>query len=235
MKRWAVLLAVGGLFLGALGPFAADAVRADDERGWKRIYEEDGITVSTRDEPGHDMPSFRGETTLRAGLLHLLSILVDDTRSKEWAKGVDEGYVLRALNPRAWIVYSFSHQVWPVQNRDLVMRRTVEVVKPGEVLRVRLVCIPGEKPARSGTIRVKSCETSFVLRKLDEATTAIDYRVRADPGGNSPTWIARLASKSIPLDTLTALEKQVKRTKGQYAPEIKHWGEELAKAATPAP
>jgi hypothetical protein len=230
LKKWAALRVVSGLFVATLGPLHVGAARADDERGWKRIYEEDGIAVSTRDEPGHDMPSFRGETKLRAGLLHLLAILVDDTRSKEWAKGVDEGYVMRALNPRAWIVYSFSHQVWPVQNRDLVMRRTVEVVKPGEVLRVRLVCIPGEKPARSGTIRVKSCETSFVLRKLDESTTAIDYRVRADPGGNSPIWIARLASKSIPLDTLTALEKQVKRTKGQYEPEIKHWNEELAKA-----
>jgi hypothetical protein len=229
LKRWAALVAASGLFAAVLGPWALGAARADDERGWKRIYEEDGISVSTRDEPGHDMPSFRGETTLRAGLLHLLAILVDDTRSKEWAKGVDEGYVLRTLNPRAWIVYSFSHQVWPVQNRDLVMRRTVEVVKPGEALRVRLVCIPGEKPARSGTIRVKSCETSFVLRKLDESTTAIDYRVRADPGGNSPIWIARLASKSIPLDTLTALEKQVKRTKGQYEPEIKFWTGELAK------
>jgi hypothetical protein len=217
------------LFVASTGPSPWGGARADDERGWRQIYAESGITVSTRDEPGHDMPSFRGQTTLRASLLHLLAILVDDTRSKEWAKGVDEGYVMRTLNPRAWIVYSFSHQMWPVQNRDLVMRRTVEVVKPDEVLRVRLVCIPGEKPERSGTIRVTSCETSFVLRKLDAGTTAIDYRVRADPGGHSPIWIARMASKSIPLDTLTALEKQVKRTLGQYEPAIKHWSAELSK------
>lgn len=204
---------------------------ANDESGWRKIYEESGIKVSTREEPGRDMPSFRGETTLQAGLLHLLAILVDDTRSKEWAKGVDEGYVLRTLNARAWIVYSFSHQMWPVQNRDLVMRRTVEVIEPGRVLRVRLLCIPGHKPQRSGTIRVTSCETSFVLTKLTDSSTAIDYRVHADPGGHSPTWIAKLASKNIPLDTLTALAKQVKRTKGQYAPEIQHWTDELQKPA----
>jgi hypothetical protein len=206
-------------------------VRADDEGGWRKIYEEKGISVSTREEPGQDMPSFRGQTTLQAGLLHLLAILVDDTRSKEWAKGVDEGYVLRTLNARTWIVYSFSHQMWPVQNRDLVMRRSVEVIEAGKVLRVRLQCIPGHKPPRAGTIRVTSCETSFVLTKLNDSSTSIDYRVRADPGGHSPTWIAKLASKSIPLDTLTALAKQVKRTKGQYAPELQHWTEELAKPA----
>jgi hypothetical protein len=218
---WTAVLLLGGALAGVAW--------ANDESGWRKIYEESGITVSTREEPGHDMPSFRGQTTLRGGLLHLLAILVDDTRSKEWAKGVDEGYVLRTLNPRTWIVYSFSHQTWPVQNRDLVMRRTVEVITPGEQLRVRLLCIPGHKPARDGTIRVKSCETSFVLSKLDEATTSIDYRVRADPGGHSPTWIAKLASKSIPLDTLTALAKQVQRTKGQYSPAIQHWTEELAR------
>lgn len=218
---WSAILLVSSAFVAV--------ALANDETGWSKIYEESGITVSTREEPGHDMPSFRGQTTLRGGLLHLLAILVDDTRSKEWAKGVDEGYVLRTLNPRAWIVYSFSRQVWPVQNRDLVMRRTVEVITPGEVLRVRLLCVPGQKAERDGTIRVTSCETSFVLRKLDEGSTAIDYRVRADPGGHSPTWIAKLASKNIPLDTLTALAKQVQRTKGQYEPAIKHWSVELAK------
>ena len=225
--KWSVRLVASALFVAIMGPLLWGAARADDERGWRQIYAEDGITVSTREEPGHDMPSFRGQTTLRASLLHLLAILVDDTRSKEWAKGVDEGYVLRTLSPRAWIVYSFSRQVWPVQDRDLVMRRTVDVLKPAEVLRVRLLCIPGEKPARAGAIRVRSCETSFVLRRIDDGTTAIDYRVRADPGGNSPIWIAKLASKSIPLDTLTALDKQVKRTKGQYDPEIRHWSAEL--------
>jgi hypothetical protein len=172
------------LLVASTGPSPWGSARADDEGGWRQIYAESGITVSTRDEPGHDMPSFRGQTTLRASLLHLLAILVDDTRSKEWAKGVDEGYVMRTLNPRAWIVYSFSHQMWPVQNRDLVMRRTVEVMKPDEVLRVRLVCIPGEKPERSGTIRVTSCETSFVLRKVDAGTTA-DRLSRARRSGRT--------------------------------------------------
>lgn len=225
---WSAILLISSAFVVLLARVGAQAL-ANDESGWSKIYEESGITVSTRDEPGQDMPSFRGQTTLRGGLLHLLAILVDDTRSKEWAKGVDEGYVLRTLNPRAWIVYSFSRQTWPVQNRDLVMRRTVEVITPGEVLRVRLQCIPGQKAERDGTIRVTSCETSFVLRKLDEGSTSIDYRVRADPGGHSPIWIAKLASKSIPLDTLTALAKQVKRTKGQYDPAIKQWTVELAK------
>lgn len=211
------------VLLGMVGVAWADA-----ETGWRKIYEQSGITVSTREEPGKDMPSFRGQTTLNAGLYHLLAILVDDTRSKEWAKGVDEGYVLRSINPRAKIVYSLSKQMWPVQDRDLVMKRTVEVLKPGEVVRVRLVCIPSDKPPpRPGTIRVKDCETSFLLTKIDDANTAIDYRVRADPGGHSPSWIARLASKSIPLDTLTALGKQVEHTRGQYDDEIKEWVEEL--------
>jgi hypothetical protein len=31
------------------------------------------------------------------------------------------------------------------------------------------------------------CETVFWLRKIDAATTFVEFRVRADPGGSSPT------------------------------------------------
>lgn len=196
---------------------------AEDTGGWQTIAEERGILVSTRDEPGRDLPSFRGQTRLKAPVLHLLAILLDDSRSGEWAKGADETQIVRTVDARTQIVYARARQPWPVKDRDVVMKRTVDVLKPGQVYRVHLTCAPREKPPQAGVVRVQTCETTFVLRALDAANTAIDYRVNADPGGENPAWIVKMASKNIPLDTLSALRKQVERTRGKYDDAVALW------------
>ena len=190
------------------------------EPRWETIQREAGITVSMAEEPGQKVATFRGEGEVDGSLWHVLAIVMDDGRAKEWAKGADESKVLRRIDGRTQIVYSRSHQTWPVRDRDLVMRRSMEVVTPGEVMRVRLVCVDGEKPELSSVIRVHDCETVFVLHKVSEQRTRVDFRVRADAGGGSPDWIARLASKSIPLETVRGLRKQVEKTKGRYEAAI---------------
>jgi hypothetical protein len=196
------------------------------ESEWHKTHEESGIVVSTRSEPGDAVTTFRGQGEVKGGLVHLLAILLDDVRSKEWAKGVTTSKVLRNIDAQTAIVYSYSAQPWPVKDRDLVLKRTFEVLGPGQ-LKVRLVCLPempSGQPESESALRVKRCETVILLRKVDAATTYVDYRVMADPGGNNPGWIVRWVSKNLPLDTLRSLREQVKRTKGKYQEFERTWG-----------
>jgi hypothetical protein len=203
--------------------FAGVAFAEESRSGWQRLFEEEGVLVSTRAEPGIDLPSMRGETTIQGDPLHLLAILLDDARSTEWAKGADETQVLRSIDRRTQLIYAHSRQPWPVKDRDLVMKRTVDVLKPGRDYRVHLVCVP-EGPAQiDNVIRVQHCETTFELHAVDATHTRIDYRVHADPGGHIPTWMVRRASRSIPADTLRALAKQVELTRGQYQKAASLW------------
>jgi hypothetical protein len=197
----------------------AGVASAEDEPGWKKLSEEKGIVVSTREQPGKQLPSFRGQGEVKAPLLQVLAVVLDDARSREWAKDADEAEVLRRVDAHTQLVYSRSHQTWPVRDRDLVMKRTV--AKEGDAYRVRLVCVAGEKPKVDGVIRIEDCETEFVLRALDAERTYVDYRVRADPGGNNPDWAVKWASKNIPLETLKALRRQVGKTRGKYDDQIK--------------
>jgi hypothetical protein len=197
-----------------LACFVASVASAQDEAGWRKLSEERGIVVSTREQPGKQLPSFRGQGEVKAPLLQVLAVVLDDARSREWVKDADEAEVLRRIDDHTQIVYSRSHQTWPVRDRDLVMKRTV--AKEGESYRVRLLCMAGEKPKLDGVIRIEDCETEFVLRALDPETTHVDYRVRADPGGSNPDWAVKWASKNIPLETLRALRKQVVKTRGKY-------------------
>jgi hypothetical protein len=198
--------------------------QADDRAEWHTLPAEEGITLSSRTEPGSEVSTFRGQAKIRGSVLHLLAILVDDVRSKEWQEQVAEGRLLRSLDgPRSQLVYSRSRQTWPVKDRELVMQRTVDAIDPGRVFRVHLVCAPDAAPATKGVVRVADCDTSFLLRKIDERTTFIDASVRVDPGGATPSWLANMAQKNIPRDTLTSLQKQAARTAGQYAAEIELW------------
>jgi hypothetical protein len=198
----------------------------DPDRTWKKVLDQHGIVVSTREQPGQELPSFRGEGNVEGSVLHVLAVVLDDTRSREWAKDADEAKILRTIDARTQVVYTRSHQTWPIRDRDLVMKRTVEVLEPGRAFRVSLACLPGEKPEIEAAIRIKDCDTVFVLRKVGVETTHVDYRVRADPGGSNPAWAVRWASKNIPLETLVALRKQIVRTKGQYGDVMQTWSEQ---------
>jgi hypothetical protein len=209
------------LFVSAL--LCAGPARADDEAGWQQIHEEHGVVVSTRAEPGRTLPTLRGRGAVRGSILHVLAIVLDDDRAKEWAKSADEAEVVRKIDQRTQIVYSRARQVWPVRDRDLVMKRSVEVVRPGEEFRVRLVCLSGEKPRIENVVRMTDCETVFWLRKIDAENTFVEFRVRADPGGSSPDWLVRWASQNVPLETLTALRRQVQRTRNSYAAVMRTW------------
>ena len=207
----------------ALAAFVGRVQAEEVGDAWRTLYEERGVLVSTQEEPGQELPRLRGQTTLNAPVLHLLAILLDDRHSVEWARGADETNVLRDLDGRTQIIYARSRQPWPVKDRDLVMRRTVEVLEPGRGYRVHLVCLPGEKPRLENVVRVQRCETSFVLRALSADSTRIDYRGHADPGGHTPAWLVRMASRSIPLDTLNGLARQIERTRGKYAGAVAQW------------
>jgi hypothetical protein len=209
--------------LVSVGWMVSAGAAQDDEQEWRTIHEDHGVVVSTREQVGKALPSFRGQGDVKGSVLHVLAVVLDDARSKEWAKDAGEAEVLRVLDPRTQIVYTRSHQTWPIRDRDLVMKRTVEVLEPGRAFRVRLSCVAGEKPETPAAIRIKDCDTVFVLRAVDEQTTHVDYRVRADPGGSNPAWAVRWASKNIPLETLLALRRQLTKTKGQYEAVMRSW------------
>lgn len=223
MPRSTLLSSACLVFLASL----VSGVAGAEDGGWRKLLERDGILVSAREEPGGDLPTFRGQGELKAPVLHVLAVLLDDAHSSEWARGADQSRVLRNIDAHTHIVYARSRQTWPVQDRELVMKRRVEVLKPGEVYRVHLVCVPGELPASEGAVRIRRCETTFVLRALGPERTAIDYRVHADPGGNNPDWIVRAASKAIPLDTLSNLRRQLARTRGRYDQAAARWAQAL--------
>lgn len=207
------------LLVAGMGALA----HASEHDGFRVVASKRGITVSVRDEPGRGLPSFRGRGTIEGDVLYVLSVVLDTDGATAWAEGTDHMSMLQELGPRQHLIYSHTSTPWPVRNRDMVMKRKVEVVKPGEVFRLRLECVKDGKAPIKGCIRIHDCRSEFVLRKVDADHTSIDYQVRIDPKGILPKWFVAWSVRKVPFDTLINLEAHVKKSRAKYADTAASW------------
>jgi hypothetical protein len=215
LASWAVL------FLSALAP--TDGGADDSSGGWTVVDRERGITSSRREQPGCCLPSFRGQGRVEGNVLQILAMLLDVENVPRWAFGTDEAKMLKRIDAKSELVYVYSDVQWPVRDRDMVVVRDIEVIKPGEQFRMGLRCVDGKKAERSGVVRIRDCRSNLFLSKAGPAHTDIDYTMSLDPAGHLPDWVSGWVSKTVPFKTLLAIESTAAAKQGQYAEVVKRW------------
>lgn len=216
-KIWAVVLV-----LAQLGVAGAQAVSG----GWRVIGSEQGVLISTRTESGDSHPTFRGQATIKGPVLHVLAIVLDTAHSTKWVRGADGIMILKNIDDRTQYLQMFTRLPWPIRDRDMVMKRTVEVLAPGTEFRIRYQCAPSMVKEQRKALRVTTCDSHFTLKGVDADKTYVDYQVHLDPGGGLPSWGIRYLEKRVTVDTIYKLERQVRRTPGQYADVMRKWAAE---------
>lgn len=195
----------------------------DKPSGWTIVDRERGITISRREQPGCDLPSFRGQGDLKGGVLQVLAVMLDMSVLHRWAYGVDEAHIVKQLDARTDLLYLYSDLPWPVRDRDMIVRKSVDVLKPGQEFRINLSCEPKAKPERDGVVRVQRCRSSFLVTKVDAETTGIDYVMSLDPAGLLPKWAGSFVAETVPFNTLVALEERAAESHGKYEAVIQRW------------
>jgi hypothetical protein len=193
------------------------------QQQWKVIERDEGITVSRREQPGCGLPGFRGQGQVRGGVLQILALMLDSNAVQHWAYGVDEARVLKRISANEELIYLYSDIPWPVRDRDMIVRRKVEVVNSGKEFHIHLECVPDAVPEVSGTVRVKKCESGFHLKRVDAEKTEVDYAMSLDPAGLLPKWAGSWVAKHVPFKTLKAIEARAEETQGQYEAVVKRW------------
>src|SRR5690606_13684411 len=97
------------------------------------------------------------------------------------------------------------------------------VVAPGREYVISVRCQPDAAPEQADAIRVRECESRFVLRRIDENHTHVVYESSLEPEGRVPSWASDWIAKNAPFKTLIALETRAARTLGRYASVVKRW------------
>lgn len=191
---------------------------------WQHVVTEDGITVTSREVPGRDFPTFRGVGVVHGSIYEVLAVLKDIGRYSEWMERAKNGRLLKQINELEYVVYGCTDAPWPVSDRDAVYQSKTIVDLPKMTVTVNFWAVKSKvMPPQDGIVRMEKLRGHFKFKALDERKTRVEYQADADPAGMLPTWVAKLATKKLPLATLQGLRRQVKRTRGWYERQIKAW------------
>ncbi len=206
------------IFLPAVLLFAtahAGPARADDGRGaWERVSDKEGIVVQRRSVEGSKLKEFVGRGVIAAPIGRVLAVIRDANRRAEWMPACADSHLVEEnVAARTQIAYHRTKAPWPVSDRDSVNRAEmiVEVAKHRVYLPFEAITLSRVPPVK-GVVRMPSMRGHWILSPVDGGkATAAEYQVFADPGGVLPDWLANLASKTLPRETIAGLRKQVTR------------------------
>jgi ribosome-associated toxin RatA of RatAB toxin-antitoxin module len=207
--RWtvvAVLLVVG---------LCANARAAEPEATpgeWKLISDKDGVAISRRQRPASNESRAIGEIAAPATLVHAV---LDDVES--YASFMPYTAECRVLKREGDSVVVYQRISAPLaSDRDYTVRvhSSSKQSEGGKVYSSRWETENALGPAeKSGVVRVKLCEGSWLLEPTGPNTTRATYLIYTDSGGIIPTFIKNTGSQIGLRKMFAAIRKQVRDPK----------------------
>jgi hypothetical protein len=192
---------------------AAGTARAGDDAGpWEQVSNKDGILVQRRSVAGSKLKEFLGRGIVDAPIGRVLAVIRDANRRAEWMPACGDSHLVEEdLAARTQVAYHRTKAPWPVSDRDSVNRAVMIVEADKHRVYLPFEAIASAKvPPVKGVVRMPRMRGHWILRPVDGGhKTEAEYQVFADPGGALPDWLANLASKTLPRDTIAGLRKQV--------------------------
>jgi len=185
--------------------------QADDSSdGWRISHTAkapDFITTWKKSLPGKSLDAFKGEITVPYSMLTVLAVMADIANFPTWVFQCDSAEFLPKLGPN--IAYLRVNGIWPVSDRDAVLRNTLRQDPATLAVTIHTVATPRLMPEAEGVVRMPALNNDFVLTPLSATSTRITFTTFADPGGLIPAWLANFVAVSAPFDTLRDMKKRM--------------------------
>lgn len=208
MRRFVFATSVALLLLSAFG--TAFAAGSGD---WEFIDEEDGIRT-WRKALGEQRAAFRGQTFIRSTIDEALAPILDWQHHTEWMYGVTESTKLAQLSPIRVLVYIRVKGIWPVWDRDAISESELEWAPDHKHLAIYGHSVPSTlRKVPSRVVRMPLLKGTMKMWQVEPRRVKVLYDIEADLGGRIPAWIAKIATKQIPYQTLLNLRKRVEGEK----------------------
>lgn len=229
MPRLYALLAVVLSAFTAPVALATEPSPAPDDGGWisaAKARTPEDISLWTRMVPGAELKAFRGATHVKVPMESMVAFAYDTAAMPDWVFRCKQARIL-ADNPDGSVyVYMTIDGIWPLEDRDAVVKVTPEYVPATGEVRLTGIAAPDYFPHQPGFIRIPSIETSWSIRPVDDGMLRVEWTGHVDPAGNVPRWLANSVATIIPRYTLKHLRELVADPKWQR-PEHFSAGEKL--------
>ena len=200
------------LWLGCIATVGLSPIMAEAKE-WTSVSTEKGIEVELLEKGNGELPAFRGTGIIEAPLLEVAVVILDAARLPEWAHKCAESRLIQDDgDQKGRVIYNRTSAPWPVADRDVVVRSRMELDREKKQVSFVFHGVTHPKaPSVDGVVRMVKMKGHYRLRVVSESRTEVQYMIDADPGGSLPKWIVKLASESLPLETVKGLRKQVRK------------------------
>ena len=184
---------------------AAGQLVAETEDGWvvaAKAREPQDISLWTRVVPGAELKAFRGATHTDVPLANAVALLYDVATMPEWIFRCREARILGVADNGDTFVYLKIHGIWPVGDRDAIIRvHPVYNAKTGELV-VTGTAAPGYAPEVPGYVRIPAIESSWRMTPVAGNLLRIEWSGHVDPAGNIPRWLSNSVATLVPRYTM---------------------------------
>ncbi|MCP4602269.1 MAG: hypothetical protein GY847_17420 [Proteobacteria bacterium] len=201
MKRLVFPLAI---FFVQVGIFLSSATAGDN---WELVKQKDNIKVYTRPFPGSEVDEFKGTAIIHSRTENILALFMGAANQTGWMDRCIEARMVKKVSEFEGVIYNVTDLPWPASDRDVVVMQRFRIESTGKIV-INFRSVKNDSsyvPYREDTVRMTDLEGKWVLISLDRNRTKATYRIRANPAGMIPPWLANYASRNIPYHTLKAV------------------------------
>ena len=193
--------------------------------GWTVVGVTDGVEVAQQSSKGSDLLSFRGETTTDVSIAKLAGLLQDDPKATEWVDLMSVSDSLDRIDEQSKYLYQVYDLPWPVQDRDYLLKRTVNIDVPNKVFTVSIISTVNaqQKPEQECCIRADITKTLWHLQRLDNGKTKVVVEVTTDPKGSLPAWVVNMLQQDWPHKTVNGLLRRAQKADIAPDPSLVSW------------
>lgn len=179
-------------------------VQADNMDGWKQMRsadEREDVKTWRRSVDGNPLDAFQGRVEVPYDMSVVLAVLGDIDNFPEWVFQCDD----TEFHPDDWgpdVVRIVIEGIWPVSDRDAVVRSTFEQDPDTLDVTIRSRAEEDLVEEKRSFVRIPELDNTFLLEPMEDGWTRITFRTFVDPGGRIPSWLANFVATRAPLTTL---------------------------------
>lgn len=177
--------------------------------------EKDSIKVYTCARPDSRYKTVRSSFTVNGSLTELAYALLDIEAYGTWQYKTLSARVLKKVSDREIVYYTEVEAPVLTNNRDFVIRLTIDPDPMTKGMIVEAVSIPEYIPPVDNVIRVPYSRARWNITQVQPGKLAVDYSIDIDLGGSVPPWVVNMVAPKAPYETFKALREIIDSYRGK--------------------
>ncbi len=182
--------------------------------------DKDSILVYTCAQANSKYKSVKSIFTITSSLSQLAAALLDIEHYDTWQYKTVSARVLKKVSDREVIYYTEVAAPVLTDNRDFVIRLTLDPDPMTQGMIVDAVSLPDYIPAVDGVIRVPYSRARWRVIPIGAGKLSVEYTIDIDLGGSVPPWVVNLVAPKAPYETFKALREKISDYSGRSVPFI---------------